>query len=186
MSDILTSRIINVQFGIHDQKTYAYFTEDETIQKGDLVVVVTPQDRAEGFPVFAQPKANEAPAAIEPGTDQVANPAPPAPAWGAPPVPVWDRMPAAPMAPSLMGYAKIARVVSTEVTVESVERVREWVVAKLDFTNYGDRREREEKRKVLAARIKRARQEAIEQIEMDELANKSPALKSLLEEMAKL
>lgn len=150
MSDILTSRIVNVQFSAHDSRTYAYFTDDETIQTGDLVVVISPNNRGDdAFPVFG---TNSEPAA----------------------------------APALLGHAKIVRVVSTEETVESIERVREWVVAKLGFDAYADRRAREEKRRILGAKIKRARQEALEAFEMAELAAKSPALQALLDEMAKL
>ena len=170
---ILTARILNCSFSPHDGRTYAYFTDDETIQAGDLVVVVAPQSRdGNAYPIF------------EVGSPSVSAPvAPEAPngGWATPVAP-----PPPPAPAGVVGYPKIVRVVSTEETVESVERVREWIVCKLDFSEYRERRATEERRKVLTAKIKRATQEARERLELDELASKSPELKALLEEAAKL
>lgn len=153
---ILTARIVRCKFDNHGSGLYSYYTDDKTIKEGDLVVVVVPQNR--NGDAFTVSGAQL-----------------PAKEGEAP------QPPAAPM-----GYAKIVRVMSTEETVEGVEKVREWIVCKLDFEEYSDRRAIEEKRKVLNAKIKRAVAEAKEALEMDDLVSRSPELKALLEQAEKL
>lgn len=182
MSSILTARIVNVAFD-PSGRTYAYFTMDETIKAGDLVVVVTPRSNTCQFPVFEAPVQlgypDQPALSYEEGEEIVVE-------GNARP---WD-VPAAPPPPpaplGIAGYPTIARVVSTEETVEGVERVREWIVARLDFAEYLDRRAIEERRKVLVAKIERAAREARARLELDDLASRSPELKALLDEAAKL
>ena len=157
---ILTARIVHCSFGRGNNgrdDTYAYYTEDETIKEGDLAVVVAP--RNSGLDAFS---------VCRPMTKEERDSGHPQP----------------PNAP--IGYAKIVRVVSTEETVVGIENVREWIVCKLDFADYCERRSIEEKRKVINAKIKRAVAEAREQLDLEDLASRSPALKALLEEAAKI
>lgn len=142
---ILSARIVQVVFGDHDNKSYAYYTTDESIAKDDLVLVVTPSNREGGISLSRPGMFPEAP--------QVH-----------------------------VGYPKVARVVSTKETVEGIEQVREWIVTKLDFAEYLTRRDAEEQRKLLNAKIKRAVEEAKRELDLTDLASRSPALAELLKQ----
>lgn len=89
-------------------------------------------------------------------------------------------------APVMLGYPKIACVSSTTETVQGVEMVREWVVGKLDLESYAKRRETEERRKILNAKIKRAVEDAKRELDVSDLAARSPALAELLKQRENL
>lgn len=130
---ILTARVVRCKFDDDNRNSYAYFTDDPTIEVGDFVVVVSPNG---------------------PGVRSDA------------------------------GYPKVVRVTSTTETVESITKVREWIVCKLDLSGYAERREREEKRQVLIAKIDRAAEEARGRFDLQQLATASPELKALLDQLA--
>ncbi len=169
MSDVLTARIVNVEFSLNSGKCYAYYTNDPSIVAGDLVVVVTPWT-----PGDAPAQCGVSRWAAEVAGDV-------APVFGPD---VASALPGSP--PVIIGGAKIVRVVSTVETVNGVENVREWIVTKLDFSAFIAARARKEQIKVLRAKIHRARNEALESLQLDELAAKSPALKGLLDELAQM
>lgn len=133
---ILTARIVRCKFEDDARQSYAYFTDDPTIDVGDFVVVVSPN----GPGVRA--------------TD--------------------------------IGFPKIVRVTSTTETVDSVAKVREWIICKIDLSGYAERRERDEKRRVLIAKIERAAEEARGRFDLQQLAANSPELKALLDQLAKV
>jgi len=131
---ILTARVVRCKFDDDKfSRSYAYFTDDPTIEVGDFVVVVSPSG---------------------PGVRSDA------------------------------GYPKVVRVTSTTETVDGITKVREWIVGKLDLSAYTERREREEKRQVLIAKIQRAAEEARGQFDLQQLAATSPELKALLDQLA--
>lgn len=144
---VLTARILQCVFGDTPMADkYAYFTNDPTIQAGDLVVVAVPKDYEKNS--FALPFTNE------------------------------DRLE--------RRYVKIVKVISTEETVEGIERVREWIISKIDTTGYNERRSAEKARALLIAKIKRAKEEALEALTLDTLKSMSPELDKLITELAAL
>jgi len=83
-------------------------------------------------------------------------------------------------------HAKIVQVVSTEETVDSVEKVREWIIGKLDFATYNSRRNSEKKRQVILAKIRRAKEEALQNMDFDALKAMSPELNKLVGDLLAL
>lgn len=80
------------------------------------------------------------------------------------------------------GLPKVVKVSSVSETVESIQRVREWIICKIDLTAYKARKTAEEKRALLRAKIERAKAEAIAAIDLTDLAGRSPALAALIAE----
>lgn len=118
-------KIIRVIFGTdYKQRDYAYFTDDDTIEVGDTVVVDAPSS----------------------------------------------------------GLTCV-KVVSLTETVESVERVGKWIVQKVDTKPYCARLEKEGRRKVLRAKIERAKEEALDAMALKEVAAISPELAAMVEEL---
>lgn len=77
---------------------------------------------------------------------------------------------------------QIVTVSSVKETVGAIEKVREWIVCKIDLAAYNARKEREEKREILRAKIERAKKEALAAIDIADLATRSPELAKLIEE----
>jgi len=84
------------------------------------------------------------------------------------------------------GLPKVVKVSSVDETVEAIQRVREWIICKVDLTQYKARKEAEEKRAVLRAKIERAKADALASFQMDDLVGRSPALASLIAEYNKI
>lgn len=85
---------------------------------------------------------------------------------------------------AILGYLTLVTVTGVDETVEAVEKVREWIVGKVDLAAYIAKREREQKRSVLEAKIKRAAQEARSRIDVAALAKDNPDLQALIAQLA--
>lgn len=86
----------------------------------------------------------------------------------------------------LQGNPTIVRVESVEETVEAIDRVAKWIIQRVDVGAYAYRVAREERRKVLLAKIKKAEKAAREQLEMEKLRELSPGLGKLIDELKAL
>lgn len=84
---------------------------------------------------------------------------------------------------AIAGYLTLVTVASVEETPETVRNVREWIVCKPDLTKWRERKEREQRRATIEAKIKRAVAEARNRIDVAELAKNSPELTALITEL---
>lgn len=134
-NDLLTARIVSVQY-TPGGRTYAYFTDDETIAVDDYVVVVAPNSNGSGW------------------RDDAAD-----------------------------GYPLIVRVASVEETVNAIEKVREWIVSKVDLSGYVAKKAAREKQALLRAKIQRVAKETRDAIDLAALAAANPKLQELLAEL---
>lgn len=83
-------------------------------------------------------------------------------------------------------YPVVVEVTSVEETVEAIEKVHEWIICKVDFAEYFDRRQKTRQVEILQAKIKKAAENARREIALESLADRSPALAELLMELQKL
>jgi hypothetical protein len=88
--------------------------------------------------------------------------------------------------PELKGYPTVVRVVRTEETVKDVSKATKWVIQKLDIDKYVERLAHEQKIDVLRAKIKRAKEAALERAQLASLRELSPELDLLITELANL
>lgn len=88
--------------------------------------------------------------------------------------------------PELKGYPTVVRVVRTQETVKDVSKASKWVIQKLDIDKYVERLAHEQQVEVLRAKIKRAKEEAMERAQLATLRTLSPELDLLVTELADL
>jgi hypothetical protein len=88
--------------------------------------------------------------------------------------------------PELKGYPTVVRVVRTQETVKDVSKASKWVIQKLDIDKYVERLAYEQQVDVLKAKIKRAKEEALERAQLATLRALSPELEQLVTELATL
>lgn len=80
------------------------------------------------------------------------------------------------------GYTCVT-VTSVDETADTVEKATKWVVCKVDVAGYNDRIEREERRRLLLAKLKKMQAEVLEADQFKLLAKLNPDAAKLVKEL---
>lgn len=84
------------------------------------------------------------------------------------------------------GHPTVVRVVRTEETIKDVSKAAKWIIARVEIERYAERLAQEQKIEVIKAKIKRAKEEALERAQLASLRELSPELDLLITELANL